>query len=105
MQNVAISIDLDCIPGSGFRTQLTMDAIAIGADGAFNATVTKTGMVGAFPATFEFRFRGHFHGTVTNGTARVAGVARASATYNDGTARSCTSNDLAWVALRTGAAP
>ena len=66
---------------------------------------TKTGMVGTFPATFEFRFRGHFYGTLTNGTARVAGVTRASATYSDGTARSCTSNDLAWVALRTGAAP
>ena len=98
-----MTIDLDCAPGSTVRTGLTMDGLAIAADGSFNATVAKTGTIGANPANFEFRFRGHFHGTVSNGTARVAGVARANATYNDGVARSCTSNDLAWVALRTGA--
>ena len=103
LQTIAVTIDLDCAPGSTVRTGLTMDGLAIAADGSFNATVAKTGTIGANPANFEFRFRGHFHGTVSNGTARVAGVARANATYNDGVARFCTSNDLAWVALRTGA--
>ena len=100
LQDVAVTIDLSCTPGSGFRDEVQFDEIPIAADGSFSATAEQDAVIANTAAKLKYVFRGHVHGTDSDGRARIAGITREDATYDNGVARSCSSNNLAFRALR-----
>ena len=88
-------LDLGCTPGGSYQdTSFSIPAIVIASDGSFTGTATTTGVVDNSPAKLTYTFSGHFNGT------SVAGQVRDDITYNNGTAYSCTSNNLSWSATR-----
>jgi hypothetical protein len=90
------TVRLDCTPGGTPYDHLQIADIAIASDGSFTATTTQDGIFASSAAHFTYTFSGHFHGTTTDGAARLAGRFREDITYNNGTAYSCTSDDQTW---------
>jgi hypothetical protein len=105
IQDVKVPASLGCSPGGSLSSEFQLADVTIGTDGTFSATSTVTGVVSGFPAQFTRTFSGRFHGTNSAGTARVNGILREDVTYNNGTARTCTTNNQSWSALRTSSAP
>jgi hypothetical protein len=94
-----VNVGIECSPGGVVVTSVSIPAIPI-AGGAFAKTVTQTGLVRNFPATYTYTFQGNFHGAGSNNKARAAGTFRASVVYTDGVKRTCTTNDRPWTANR-----
>jgi hypothetical protein len=96
LQDIAIpSVYLDCSPGDVEQlTELTIASAAIGSSGSFTGTASEDGVWSGNPAKFSFTFKGSFTGTNAAGTFEV------TLTYNNGTAYTCTSNNLTWSATR-----
>ena len=94
VQDVAITIDMTCTPGGSLRDEIPIGEIAIATDGSFSSTTTQQNLVGSVPATYTYTFTGRINGT------SVAGTMREDVTYNDGIARSCSSGDRAFTAVR-----
>ena len=100
LQDVVVPAYLGCAPSKNFYDHIGFSEIALAADGSFSASATQDGILAGHPATFTYRFSGHLHGTVTGGAARFAGTFREDIAYDDGTSRSCTTDDQAWYATR-----
>jgi hypothetical protein len=100
LQDITIqAVGLGCTPGGSYDDQsFSIPAIAIAANGSFTTTTTETGVINGAAATITYTFSGHFHGTNSSGVERAAGQVRDAITYNNGTAYSCTSNNLSWSA-------
>jgi hypothetical protein len=98
LQDVSFStVHLGCTPGGNPTDRLDVGEIPIEADGSFHSVTTAQGVFDNSPATFTYRFSGHFHGYSSSGTPRLAGMAREEITYvKGGTAYSCSSNDWSW---------
>jgi hypothetical protein len=96
---VSLTTVLWCTPSHGnLSDHLTIADVPIAADGSFNTTTTANGTISGAPATFTYTFKGHVHGLASNGTTRLAGVLREDIAFNNGTAYSCTTDDLYWSA-------
>jgi hypothetical protein len=101
LTNVTAATALTCAGSSGqFGDQLVITDIAVGPDGSFSATAHRTGVLSGHPATFDYAFRGHTHGTTLAGVPRLAGTLREDISYDDGTVHDCTTNDWAWSAQK-----
>jgi hypothetical protein len=100
LQDVMIPTYLGCAPAKTFYDHITIADIPLAADGSFSASATQDGILAGHAATFTYTFNGHLHGTVTGGAARFAGTYREDIAYDDGTSRSCTTDDQAWYATR-----
>jgi hypothetical protein len=101
LQDIAFPTFLGCTPTrAGFYDELQIADIAIAADGSFSATTTQQGILFNVPATFTYTFSGHFHGANASGVARIAGTFKQVITYDNGTARTCTTNEQSWSATR-----
>ena len=105
IQDVTVTTSLGCAPGGSLGGQFQLADTKIEADGSFTSTFSYEGVVASSPATIKYTFSGHFHGTNGAGTARVAGNLREDVTYDDGSVRSCTTNNLSWSAPATARAP
>jgi hypothetical protein len=83
---------------------LVLPNTTINANRSFAGTGTQTGVVTisstTYPATFTYAFTGHFHSVTNTGVERAAGTFRETLTYNDGTAQTCTTNNVPWYATR-----
>ncbi len=100
LQDISIPVvTLDCA-GTTFDPDapVVLDSVALAAGGSFSSTSTQTGVVGSdnYPTTFTITFQGHFHGRNASGDERAAGSVLETATYNDGSTVSCTSNKQSW---------
>jgi hypothetical protein len=104
LQNVVVpNVGLGCSPSTNLSSQqIAIAEIPIAADGSFTSTTTQTGVIGSTPATFTYTFDGQFHGPNSQGVPRVAGIFRENVTYGSGTTYSCTTNNQAWTATRSG---
>jgi hypothetical protein len=101
LEDVSIPVvTMGCAPTRGFDDQLSIASVAINPDGSFTATTTQDGVIASVPAHFTYTFTGHFHGTASNGTERVGGQFREDITYDDGTARTCSSDVQTWNTTR-----
>jgi hypothetical protein len=101
IENVAVPTRPDCTGNGGTpSTNFLVASVPIAANGSFDTTATSTGVVSGRPATHGLRFSGRFHGTNTNGVARVAGLLRHTVTFTDSTGGVCTTNDRTFWALR-----
>ena len=100
LQDVTIPTYLGCSPSKNFYDHVGISNIALATDGSFSATATQNGVLAGHAATFTYTFSGHLHGTITGGAARFAGTYREDIAYDDGTSRSCTTNEQAWYATR-----
>ena len=102
LQDISIGVVyLDCAPGdTGPGEPLGIASVPLNPDGSFSATTTQAGVYKGYPAKFTYAFQGNFHGAGPSGAARAAGTFRETMTYNDSTARTCTSNTQSWTAGR-----
>ncbi len=99
IQNVQSSVNITCSPSFSFGGgEVLIPSIAIAADGSFSGSSTGAGTIDSVPATFTYTFVGHFHGTNSSGSERVAGQLREDVTFTNGTSFSCTSNLQSWSA-------
>jgi lipoprotein signal peptidase len=98
LEDVTVRTVLVCTPSMTLDDRLQFASIPIAADGSFSATASQSGMESGSAAQFTYTFAGHFHGTASNGSERVAGQLREDITFNNGTAFSCTSNIQTWSA-------
>ena len=96
-------VSLGCAPSKSYFDHLTIDDVAVAADGSFSATTTHDAPFAGVTGHFTYTFAGHFHGPGTSGAARAAGTFLERITYDDGTAFDCTSNTQTWTTTRTGA--
>ncbi|MDA0165213.1 hypothetical protein OM076_33405 [Solirubrobacter ginsenosidimutans] len=95
IQDVYVPTLMACTPvRPSFYDHLAISDIAIAGDGSFTATTTQQGVVGGVAGTFTYTFRGQLNGT------KMTGSYREDITYNDGVARTCTTNDTSWSATR-----
>jgi hypothetical protein len=103
LQNISIpTVILDCTPGGANPSNgLSIASAKINSTRSFTATSTQTGVFAGQPAKFTYLFRGNFHSLSPAGVPRAAGTFRETITYNDGTARTCTSNELTWTGLQS----
>ena len=103
LQDITIpAVNLDCTPGNGGASnELSIASAKINSARSFTGTATQTGVFAGQPAKFTYLFRGNFHSLNPAGVPRAAGTFRETITYNDGTARTCTSNELTWTALQS----
>jgi hypothetical protein len=103
LQNISIpTVFLDCTPGGATPSNgLSIASAKISPTRSFTATSTQTGVFAGQPAKFTYLFRGNFHSLNPAGVPRAAGTFSETITYNDGTARTCTSNELTWTALQS----
>jgi hypothetical protein len=76
-------------------------SIPLKSNGSFTATTTETGVYAGYKAKFTYTFRGNYQGADSSGAARAAGTFRETMTFNDGTARTCTSNTQSWTAAHS----
>ncbi|MCW2984364.1 MAG: hypothetical protein JWR63_1934 [Conexibacter sp.] len=94
LQDVAApAAGLTCTDGTTPTVQPVADELGLGADGSFNATVGRDGVVGGSAATLTYTFKGRF-----TTTTAVSGTWRVDVS---GVGTSCTSGDQAWSATRT----
>jgi hypothetical protein len=100
VQDVTVDTSLGCTPSKTFGDELQVASLAIAADGSFSSVTTQHGQLSGGPATFTYTLSGHVHGTTTGGVERMAGTLREDVTYDDGTARTCATNDQSWYANR-----
>jgi hypothetical protein len=102
LQDVDVSTTvLHCTPGNATIDDFVpIAAIPLKKDGSFSGHTTQNGVMAGSPAKFTYSFRGNFHSRDANGAPRAAGTFRESVTYNDGTARTCTSNTQTWTIIR-----
>ena len=102
LQDISLSAtDLSCLPdGTGANSRLQIASVPIGSDGSFDSTTTSSGVFAGHPATFTYRLLGNVHGLNPSGLPRLAGIVRQNIEYTDLPARTCTTNDLYWLALR-----
>ena len=103
LQNISIpTVFLDCTPGGATPSNgFSIASATISSTRSFTATSTQTGVFTGQPAKFTYLFRGNFHSLNPAGVPRAAGTFKETITYNDGTARTCTSNELTWTALQS----
>ena len=104
LQNIAIpAVILDCTPGgTSPDSELSIAAATISSTRSFTGTATQTGVFEGHTAKFTYLFRGNFHSLSPAGVPRAAGTFKETVTYNNGTAYTCTSDELTWTALRSG---
>ena len=102
LQDIALpAVNLDCTPGNGgTSSELSIASAAISSDGSFTGKATQSGVFEGFPATFTYLFRGKFHSLNPAGVLRAAGTFSETITYNNGTAHTCSSDELTWTATR-----
>ena len=101
IQDVVVNVAPTCTPSFSYgETEVQFASIPIATDGSFNGSSTVNGVVDNVPAQSTYTFVGHFHGTNTSGSERVAGQVRDDITFSNGTSYSCTSNLLSWSATR-----
>jgi hypothetical protein len=100
VQDVTVDTSLGCTPSKTFGDELQVASVAIAGDGSFSSVTTQHGQLSGGPATFTYTLSGHVHGTTTSGVERMAGTLREDVTYDDGTARTCATNDQSWYANR-----
>ncbi len=74
-------------------------------DGSFSSTTTQHGVFYGFPATFTYKFQGHFHGLNAANVERAAGTFEETVTYTNNELRTCTSNAQIWSASRSTQGP
>ena len=105
LQDATSFVSLDCAPNSVVvNDYYTLANATIAANGSFTGSATQHGVIRVsginYPATFSYVLTGHFHSVNNTGVERAAGTFRETLTYNDGTAQTCTTDDLAWSATR-----
>ena len=99
IQDVVVNVAPTCTPSFSYgETEVEFASIPIAADGSFSGSSTVDGVVDNAPAQSTYTFVGHFHGTNTSGTERVAGQVRDDITFSNGTSFSCTTNLTSWSA-------
>jgi PKD domain len=96
---------MTCAPGGAtVWAQFGLPAVALKSDGSFSVTTTANSVypsnTGNYPAKFTYKFRGHFNGVDTTGSALVVGQFRETMTYTDSAPRACTTGDQSWTATR-----
>ncbi|MEP6816504.1 MAG: hypothetical protein ABI873_13225 [Marmoricola sp.] len=103
LQDVSVPLtDLRCLPDGGVvNDKIQVPSVALNPDGSFASTTTQTGFFAGHPARFTYIFRGNVHGLSPTGLPRLAGTLRESISYTDTPARTCTTNDQSWTALRS----
>ena len=103
MVNVAIGVvPIACSPRARdvpSTDQIVLPRVAIGRDGSFSATATRSGVFAGSPATFTYAFSGNFRGADATGRTTVAGLLREDVVFTDPGKHSCTSNTLAWTGV------
>jgi hypothetical protein len=102
LQDIAIpTVLLDCTPGGRTSSsELTIAATAVHSSRSFNATATQSGIWQGFPAKFRYKFSGNFTTANSAGELQAAGRFSETVSYNDGTAHTCSSDQLTWTAAR-----
>ncbi|MGO8961886.1 MAG: PKD domain-containing protein [Streptosporangiaceae bacterium] len=102
LQDIAIpAVILDCTPGgASAESELSIAAAAISTSGSFTGTATQSGVWKGYPANFTYNFNGSFTTVNSAGELQAAGRFKETVKYNNGTAYTCTSNDLTWTATR-----
>lgn len=94
---------VNCSPaGSSYRdvTSIQILAGSIRPNGTFAAKNSDQGLVNGVKAKFKSTFSGTLHPATATVPANATGTLRLDITYNDGTAHTCTSNNMAWQAKR-----
>jgi hypothetical protein len=87
---------LSCTNGSGASDQMRFLEIPVGANGAFSASTSYSGIFRSLQATFKFTVNGRLQG---GKTSSAAGTWREDITTSDPSI-SCTSNEQSWTATR-----
>jgi hypothetical protein len=102
VQDVSIpTLYLNCMPGNTWPADaIVLPAITLAANGSFSTTSTQSGVWRGYPATFTYVFNGRVNGVDASGAARAAGLVRETLRFSDSTARTCTSNNVAWAVTR-----
>ncbi len=108
--NVSVFVEvfvLGCTPIAGSfpsgpddaSQQIVIPTVAIGRDGSFAATVTRSGLFDNAPAKFTDSFAGRFQGATSAGPPMATGTLRKDMVFPaNGTTETCTSNEQTWTA-------
>jgi List-Bact-rpt repeat protein len=101
LQDVVVTATfLHCTPSAEVGDRLELPEVTVGADGSFSAEKEVEGVFENTPAKFAYALSGHVHGAAANGEPRVTGIFREQITYNNGTTRTCSTDDVYFKAAR-----
>ena len=102
LQDVVVTATfLHCTPSAEVGDRLELPEVTVGAGGSFSAEKEVECVFQNTPAKFAYALSGHVHSAAANGEPPVTGIFREQNTYNNGTKRTCSTDDVYFKAART----
>lgn len=101
LQDVAVTnAFLYCDPKAEVADRFELPEVTVKPDGSFTGEKEVEGLFEQTPAKFVYQMSGHVHGAGATGEPRVTGIFDERITYNNGTQRTCATNDAYFKAGR-----